>query len=121
MFGSIMGAYLTHLWAEPDHPAFLPSVGYHQMYGSPNPDTIYRNAAIDGAGEYRIVGRRGTAPDVSIMPFGPPVAGGLQTFDPFDLDDLSIDDDGTFDVVLSASPTGDGARTGGGSSRRCAR
>ncbi len=99
-FGSIMGAYLTHLWAEPEHPAFLPSVGYHQMYGSPNPDTIYRNAAIDGTGEYRIVGHRGTAPDVSIMPFGAPVAGGLQTFDPFDLDDLSIDD-GAFEVVLS--------------------
>ena len=48
---------------------------------SPNPDTIYRNAAIDGAGEYRISGRRGTVPDVSIMPFGRPVAGGLQTFD----------------------------------------
>ena len=35
------------------------------------------------------------------MPFGPPVAGGLQTFDPFDFDDLSIDDDGAFEVVLS--------------------
>ena len=101
VFGSIMGAYLTHLWAEPDHPAFLPSVGYHQMYGSPNPDTVYRNAAIDGTGDYRIVGNRGTAPGVSIMPFGPPVAGGLQTFDPFDFDDLSIDDDGGFEVVLS--------------------
>ncbi len=101
VFGSIMGAYLTHLWAEPDHPAFLPSVGYHQMYGSPNPDTVYRNAAIDGAGDYRIVGNRGTAPSVSIMPFGPPVAGGLQTFDPFDFDDLSIDNDGAFEVVLS--------------------
>ena len=33
LFGAVMGAYLTHLWAEPDHPAFLPSVGYHQMYG----------------------------------------------------------------------------------------
>lgn len=101
VFGTIMGAYLTHLWAEPDHPAFLPSVGYHQMYGSPNPDTIYRSAAIDGTGDYRIVGSRGTAPDVTIMPFGAPVTGGLQTFEPFDLDDLSIDHDGTFDVVLS--------------------
>ena len=62
MFGATMGAYLTHLWADPEHPAFLPSVGYYQMYGSPNPDTVYRNAAIDGAGEYRIRGHRGSVP-----------------------------------------------------------
>ena len=78
MFGTVMATYLTHLWAEPDHPAFLPSVGYYQMYGSPNPDTIYRNAAIDGDGEYRISGHRGTTPDVSIMPFGPPVPAGCR-------------------------------------------
>jgi hypothetical protein len=114
LFGAVMGAYLTHLWAEPEHPAFLPSVGYHQMYGTPNPDTIYRNAAIDGTGVYRITGRRGTVPDVTIMPFGPPVAGGLQTFDPFDLDDLTIAPDGTFTVVLSAQrPEGTDPDTGG--------
>jgi hypothetical protein len=46
-------------------------------------------------------------PDVSIMPFGPPVAGGLQTFAPFHFDDLAIEPDGTFQVVLSAQrPTG---------------
>jgi len=58
MFGATMGACLTHLWADPDHPAFLPSVGYYQMYGSPNPDTVYRTALIDGSGEYLIAGRR---------------------------------------------------------------
>lgn len=104
VFGVIMAAYLTHLWAEPDHPAFLPSVGYYQMYGSPNPDTVYRNAAIDGTGEYLISGHRGTAPEASIMPFGRPIAGGLQTFPAFDLDDLAISDDGTFEVVLGAAP-----------------
>ena len=103
LFGAIMATTLTHLWAEPDHPAFLPSVGYLTMYGSPNPDTLYRNAAIDGGGEYRISGWRGTVPDVSIMPFGPPVAGGLQTFTPFRFDDLEIEPDGTFEVVLTAA------------------
>ena len=102
MFGAVMGAYLTHLWAEPEHTAFLPSVGYYQMYGTPNPDTVYRNAAIDGAGEYLLHGHRGTVPDVTIMPFGPPAAGGLRTFGPFDFNDLTIGDDGTFEVVLSA-------------------
>ena len=101
MFGAIMGAYLTHLWAEPEHPSFLPSVGYYQMYGWPNPDTVYRNAAVDGVGEYRISGHRGSVPDVTIMPFGGPTAAGLQTFAPFDFDDLAIEDDGTFEVTLS--------------------
>ena len=80
LYGATMAATLTHLWAEPDHPAFLPSVGYLTMYGSPNPDTLYRHAAVDGRGEYRISGSRGTVPDVSIMPFGPPVAGGCRRF-----------------------------------------
>ena len=75
LFGTTMGAYLSHLWADPDHPAFLPSVGYYQMYGSPNPDTIYRTAVIDGSGEY-LVGHRGSVPDVSIMPFGRPTCSG---------------------------------------------
>ena len=104
MFGAVMGAYLTHLWAEPDHTSFLPSVGYYQMYGTPNPDTVYRNAAIDGTGEYVIRGHRGTVPDVSIMPFGSPTATGLRTFRPFDFNDLTIDTDGTFEVVLSGQP-----------------
>ncbi len=102
MLGALMAATLTHLWAEPDHPAFLPSVGYFTMYGSPNPDTVYRNAAIDGTGQYRISGHRGTVADVTIMPFGGPTANGLQTFAPFDFDDLTIEADGTFEVVLSA-------------------
>jgi hypothetical protein len=102
VFGVVMATYLTHLWAEPDHPAFLPSVGYHQMYGSPNPDTVYRDAAIDGTGTYLLTGHRGSAPEVTIMPFGRPVAGGLQTFPAFDLDEVALDDDGTFQIVLSA-------------------
>ena len=101
LFGTISAAYLTHVWAEPDHPVFLPSVGYYQMYGSPSPDTIYRNAAIDGTGVYRVTGHRGSVPDVTIMPFGAPTAAGLRIFPPFDLVDLALEDDGTFDVVLS--------------------
>jgi hypothetical protein len=101
MFGSIMGACLTYLWADPDHPTFFPSVGYHQMYGSPNPDTVYRTAAIDGSGEYLIAGYVGTAPDVTVMPFGGPTADGLRTYPPFDCGQLERSDDGRFEVVLS--------------------
>jgi hypothetical protein len=101
MFGTIMGACLTFLWADPNHPVFFPSVGYHQMYGSPNPDTVYRTAALDGRGHYRITGNLGSAPDVSIMPFGGPTPHGLRTYPPFELGELDVEDDGTFEVELS--------------------
>jgi hypothetical protein len=101
LFGTTMGAYLSHLWADPAHPAFLPSVGYYQMYGSPNPDTVYRTAVIDGSGEYLVTGQRGSVPDVSIMPLGRPTPAGLQTFEPFDFSELVIEEDGTFEALLS--------------------
>jgi hypothetical protein len=101
MFGTTMGAYLSQLASGPDHPAFLPGAGYYSMYGSPNPDTVYRSALIDDAGQYLISGRRGSAPDVTIMPFGAPTAKGLESFTPFDLDLLALEEDGTFAVTLS--------------------
>jgi hypothetical protein len=101
IFGATMGAYLTHLSSDPIHPAFLPSAGFYSMYGSPNPDTVYRSAAIDDTGRYLLTGRRGTAPDVTLMAFGGPTPKGLETFAPFDLAELPVDDDGMFNVVLS--------------------
>jgi hypothetical protein len=101
LFGTMMGAYLSHLSSDPDHPVFLPSAGYYSMYGSPNPDTVYRSALVDDTGQYLITGQRGTAPDVTIMAFGRPTPTGLETFAPFDLAELALDDDGRFEVVLS--------------------
>jgi hypothetical protein len=101
LFGTMMGAYLSHLSSDPAHPVFLPSAGFYTMYGSPNPDTVYRSAVVDDAGVYSITGRRGTVPDVTIMAFGGPTAKGLETFSPFDLAQLELDDDGGFEVVLS--------------------
>jgi hypothetical protein len=101
-FGCIAGAYLTYLRSDRDHPAFLPSVGFHHMYGTPNPDTIYLSASVDGHGIYEISGCRGTVPDVSIMPFGVSKDGGMQAASAFDFDDLDVAADGTFEVVVSA-------------------
>ena len=101
LFGTMMGAYLSHLSSDPDHPVFLPSAGYYSMYGSPNPDTVYRSAMVDDTGQYLITGQRGTAPDVTIMAFGRPTPTGLETFAPFDLAELALDDDGRFEVALS--------------------
>ena len=101
MFGTTMAAYLQFLRADAAHPAFLPSVGYYQMYGSPSPDTIYRTATIEDDGQYLISGHRGSVPEVTIMPFGAPTATGLQTFAPYDLGAPAAGPDATFEYVLS--------------------
>ena len=101
-FGCIAGAYLSYLRSDRDHPAFLPSVGFLHMYGTPNPDTIYLSASVDGHGVYEISGHRGTVPDVSLMPFGVTKGGSMQTASAFDFADLDVAADGMFKVVVSA-------------------
>ncbi len=102
MLGSVMNSYLNAVFAESDHPMFMPFAGFYTHIGTPNPDCMYKSARIDGTGTYELTGFRGTAPQVSIMPFGAPTSTGQQTFAPYDFDDLSLDADGRFRVVMSA-------------------
>ena len=102
LLGATMDAYLNQISSEPDFPTFVPCCGYFQHTGSPNPDTVYRRAAIDGSGTYRITGERGTAQQVTIMPFAAPTAAGMANWPPFDLSDLAVGPAGRFDVLLSA-------------------
>ncbi len=99
--GALMYSLLNHVAADPDHPRFMPAAGFHTRIGTPNPDTIYRSAAVDGTGVYRVTGDRGAAVDVSLMPFGAPTPDGLATFPALELDELTVDADGRFEVVLS--------------------
>jgi hypothetical protein len=106
LLGAAMESYLTDICGEPDFPNFVPCCGYFQHTGSPNPDTVYRRAVIDGSGTYRITGERGTAWQVTIMAFGRPTATGMRTWAPFDLSDVT-GPDGRFDVLLSAERPSD--------------
>jgi hypothetical protein len=118
VLGATMDAYLNQISAERDYPTFVPCCGYFQHAGSPNPDTVYTRAAIDGAGTYRLTGERGSARQVTIMPFGAPTATGMATWPPFDLSDLTTGADGRFDVIVSperpAGYTGDWWRSESG-------
>jgi hypothetical protein len=98
MLGAVMDTYLNRVSGESDHPTFVPCCGYFQHLGSPNPDTVYRRAPVDDTGTYRLTGERGTAWQVTIMPFTEMMLGA----DPFDLSDVSRGDDGRFDVLVSA-------------------
>jgi hypothetical protein len=100
--GALMATFLGSVCADPEHPAFLPGSGYHQHTGTPNPDTVYLTAAVDGTGTYRITGDRGTAPEVTVMAMGTPGSKGIATYPAFDLDLIEPGPDGRVDVVVSA-------------------
>lgn len=102
MLGIVMNDYLTRVSADADHPTFVPSTGYFQRLGSPNPDTVYRSAPVDPSGTYRLTGDRGTAWQVTIMPF----TASMQSRTPYDFDELTTDASGRFDVIVSAERPG---------------
>jgi hypothetical protein len=103
VLGALMDAYLNRVSGEADHPTFTPCCGYFQHLGSPNPDTVYRRAPIDDNAAYRLIGERGTAWQVTIMPF----TEAMQAFTPFDLSDVAHGAQGHFNVLLSREhPTG---------------
>lgn len=97
LLGVLMDAYLTRISADPDQPTFVPSTGYFQRLGSPNPDTVYRSAKVDDAGTYRLTGERGTAKQVTVMPF----TATMQSSTPFDLSEVARGPEGRIDVLLS--------------------
>jgi len=98
MLGALSDTYLNQIAVTADCPSFVPCTGYFQRLGSPNPDTVYRRAPIDPAGTYRLTGYRGTALDVTLMPFSQM----MQSFVPFDLSDVADGEDGRLDMIVSA-------------------
>lgn len=98
ILGVLMDTYLMQISSNPDQPTFLPCTGYFQKLGSPNPDTVYRGATIDPQGTYLISGTRGTAHDVTLMPFSSLMRGG----DPFDLSTICEGGGGHFELLVSA-------------------
>ncbi len=97
LLGALMDTYLNRVSGDADHPTFVPCCGYYQHLGSPNPDTVYRRAPVDDTAIYRLTGERGTAWQVTIMPFTEM----MQGFTPFDLSDVAREPDGQFDVLVS--------------------
>ncbi|MCY3795248.1 MAG: hypothetical protein OXG51_12870 [Gammaproteobacteria bacterium] len=76
--------------------------------GVDNPDTLYRAATIsnpNGAQAYRVWGRLGTASDFLPEQFyGPDPQGAINIFED---DDLTVGEDGSFEIFLSAERMGE--------------
>ncbi|WP_019202194.1 hypothetical protein [Tsukamurella sp. 1534] len=94
-----------------DHPFLLSGTGPFTKMGLDNPDTLYFGARVDGAHEYVVTGRRGTTCDISFQVLG----GGEYTDDnvpastvAFDDRELTVDDDGRFEVRFGPGEPGPG-------------
>lgn len=78
----------------------------------PNPDAVYYYSAVDGAGIYRVSGQRGTSP-VTGFAVGNRIIGMAEgfgkAFGNYDLDELTIAEDGSFEVIFSAERPADWA------------
>jgi hypothetical protein len=100
-----LGTGFTTTFADADVPDFVAPVNTVFNASSTNPDFLYLQAPVDGAGVYRISGFRGT----TLFVHGDIVAGGLGVMDElgpsvghFDLDAFEIEEDGAFELLLSA-------------------
>jgi hypothetical protein len=105
--------YLCHAYTDATRPVFMPLWNYACNQGGPNPDYVYLQTEIDEDGVYEITGFRGTTRFVEITqqqrrimnmdlftkPRGDTPRRGPTTHE---LDDLTIGEDGSFRVVLSA-------------------
>ncbi|TAL00977.1 MAG: DUF1214 domain-containing protein [Rhodospirillaceae bacterium] len=95
-----------------EHPEFISFLNPVIKSAAPNPDYMYYHAAIEGNGDYRMTGLRGTSRFVHVS-FVAGVVGEADQAGPsvghFDLDKMTIAEDGAFDIRISSErPAGYG-------------
>jgi hypothetical protein len=87
----------------PDHPQFYSLSHETAKIGNDNPDNFYLNCAIDGKRSYRITGNRGSVEYLSIESKAGSFASGgdMAPTGHVNIDDLQVDRDGNFELILS--------------------
>jgi hypothetical protein len=101
--------YLCRVYTDVRRPVFMPLWNYAFNQGGPSPDYVYSTVEVDPKGVYRISGYRGTTRFVELTQqaidmLSPKAMDGSTPPYAFtnDLDELTIDEDGYFSVVMSA-------------------
>jgi hypothetical protein len=92
------------LVADRQHPMFVPELNIALNIYQPNADTVYKSALIDGDGVYRVRGKRGSILYALLGQFGPDMIRtgvGSPPIAYLNFDDLSLDADGRYSVILS--------------------
>lgn len=96
-------AYFIYFQSDPLHPDWLPFLNSVFML-QPNPDDTYFIAPLRGDLRYRLVGERGSVHFLT-LDIGRGIMGTRDEIHPplgqFDLDDLHIEQDGRFELLLS--------------------
>ena len=95
-------------YADPQVPALRRMVHETVKIGADNPDNHYLNATISGTCDYRLSGTRGSVHflGLSTQKGGYGESGGLPPTGFLDSSQLQVEDDGTFEVILSSRPHG---------------
>ena len=95
-------------YADPSFPVFKRMVHETVKMGADNPDNYYFNAQISGAYEYIIKGKRNTAHYIGFFTqngsYG--TTGGLSPCGVLEGSDLQLEEDGSFEIVLSKEKKG---------------
>lgn len=88
--------------ADPLHPVFIHHMDWRRKFGGDNPDCLYLWAPINGTETYRITGTWGNAAHIvfTINDFTSPVTGGKPSANLFG-EDVVVDDDGSFELIIS--------------------
>jgi hypothetical protein len=104
-----MGLESNIEFADPDFPVLSRIVDETRKFGCDNPDTIYMRAVINGARDYRIVGRRGTVDYLSFLATRPDENGRLEQTGFVDSKSLTLAPDGSFEIAVGPTPPASGA------------
>ena len=99
-------AFIEH--ADTNAPVLHRVVNETTKLGADNPDNYYQMAALDGNHEYKITGRRNT---IAYLSFGTQSGnygqgGGLPPTGHIESDQIDMDEDGCFELLLSRNPQG---------------
>jgi len=104
MMSALAGGYFGLVYTDPDYPEWVPMLSSALNFAAPVPDFTYTYAPIRGEGTYRITGHRGTTL-FAVLTVSETYFTRTDTPKPglanYDLDELTIDDEGRFDVILS--------------------
>ncbi|MCY4641210.1 MAG: DUF1214 domain-containing protein [Gammaproteobacteria bacterium] len=97
-------AFIEH--ADAKAPVLHRVVNEFTKLGADNPDNFYQTAALDGNCEYRIIGRRNS---IAYLSFGTQSGNygqgsGLPPTGHIESDQIEMDEDGSFELVLSRRP-----------------
>jgi hypothetical protein len=112
MYSQLGAGYMQLVYANPEYPDFIPN--WTQVFnngGNLNPDNVQQFTPLDDDGIYKVSGYRGTVYIVDIQVGDSPMfAYGRRNKDKsygptlanYDIDDLTIGEDGSFEFILSA-------------------